>query len=72
MDVYLVDRATSLIYNCIAIESVEIALEMYPQYLAFERTASNAYLNSTPETVIEAVANDEPITDFIIGDQYRD
>lgn len=45
MDVYLVDSVTNIIVNCILIESLELALEMYPQYSCYERTESNAYLN---------------------------
>ena len=45
MDVYLVDPATNIIYNCIVIESLELALEMYPQWNCHTRTESNAHLN---------------------------
>lgn len=45
MDVFLVDPATNIIYNCIVIESLALAVEMYPQWNCYERVASNAHLN---------------------------
>lgn len=71
MDVFLVDRATNLIYNCIVIDSLELALEMYPQWNCYTRTESNDYLRITPDPVIDEVANAEPVTGFL-GDVYHD
>lgn len=45
MDVFLVDPTTTIIDNCIIIESLELALEMYSQWNCHERIDSNAYLN---------------------------
>ena len=45
MDVFLVDPATNLIYNCVAIVSLEYARGLYPEFSCYERVASNAYLN---------------------------
>ena len=45
MDVFLVDPATNLIDNCVAIVSLEYARELYPRWNCYERTESNAYLN---------------------------
>ena len=45
MDVFLVDPATNIIYNCVAIVSLEYARELYPEFNCYERVASNAYLN---------------------------
>jgi hypothetical protein len=45
MDVFLVDPATNIIYNCVAIVSLEYARGLYPEFSCYERVASNAYLN---------------------------
>jgi hypothetical protein len=45
MDVYLVDPTTNIIYNCVAIVSLEYARGLYPEFSCYERVASNAYLN---------------------------
>ena len=71
MDVYLVDPTTNLLVYCIVVDSLELAQKYYPQWLCYERTASNAYLNLTPEPLITEVANDEPVTGYL-GDEYHD
>ena len=45
MDVFIVDPATNIIYNCVVIESLEYARGLYPEFSCYERVASNAYLN---------------------------
>ena len=45
MDVFLVDPVTNIIYNCVAIVSLEYARGLYPEFSCYERVASNAYLN---------------------------